>query len=114
MILPVPLPAVLFPHCWFPWLQIDNHKGCCEVENRTFSRLLDDLYNRTYFTIGEGASECPYINGQSLWDWKLSQVAGLVRMLELMEGLGRRKKCLRGCVSEGQVRCTNLAPLILS
>ena len=97
-------------------LQIDHHRGCCEVENRTFSRLLDDLYGRTYFTAGELASDCPLTYGQSLraWDLQLSHIAWLVRMLELMEGLGRRRKCLRGCVSEGQVRCTNLISPILS
>ena len=101
-------------------LQIDTHKKCCESRDssqnssRIFSRDLPDLYgNRIDFRIGEVLNSCPFGHAGSQWVSGLSEVALLVHMLDLMQGLGRRRMCLRGCVSEGQVLCTNLLPYVL-
>jgi hypothetical protein len=99
---------------------IDTHKKCCESRDssqnssRIFSRDLPDLYgNRIDFRIGEVLNSCPFGHAGSQWVSGLSEVALLVHMLDLMQGLGRRRMCLRGCVSEGQVLCTNLLPYVL-
>ena len=101
-------------------MQINTHKKCCESRDsnqnssRIFSRDLSLLYgSRIDFRIGEMLNMCPFSHAGSLWDAGLSKVALLVHMLELMQGLGRRRTCLRGCVSEGQVVCTDLLPYVL-
>ena len=101
-------------------MQISTHKKCCESRDsnqnssRIFSRDLSVLYgSRIDFRIGEMLNMCPFSHAGSLWDGGLSKVALLVHMLELMQGLGRRRTCLRGCVSEGQVVCTDLLPYVL-
>lgn len=105
--------------CHDGYLQISTHKRCCEVENdegeitRTFTRHLDALYaSRVDFSIGEVQS-CIFLHGDILWDNGLNKIGLMVHMLGLMQSLGRRKTCLRGCVNEGQVFCTNLLPYVL-
>ena len=102
-------------------MQISTHKKCCESRDNSqnssriyFTRDLSDLYgSRIDFRIGELLNICPFSHAGALWDGGLSKVALLVHMLELMQSLGRRRTCLRGCVSEGQVVCTDLLPYVL-
>lgn len=44
----------------------------------------------------------------SRWDTLLTRVARMMHMLELLRNTGRRRTCLRGCVSEREVECSNL------
>lgn len=79
-----------------------------------FSRDLNEMYrNRVDFRVGGLQTSCPIFHGTALWDSGLTKVGLLVHMVELMQGLGRRRTCLRGCVTEGQVECTNLLPYLL-
>ena len=94
--------------------QINTHKKCCESQNepttgRIFTRNLDELYDtRVDFTIGDLLGTCFIQGGNNDWDFGLKTVALMVHIVELMQDLGRRRTCLRGCFSEGQVQCTNL------
>ena len=103
-------------------LQISTHKRCCEDSaaeggfGTRFTRDFDVLYGYSYelyFRPGDSAIMCPFYNSRRIWDRNLSNIVLFVHMVELMQGLGRRKTCLRGCVSEAQVLCTNLVPYIL-
>lgn len=94
-------------------LQIDTHRKCCESQDqsRIFTRDLDELYgNRVDFLIGDLLGTCFIQGANNEWDIGLKTVALMVHIVELMQDLGRRRTCLRGCFSEGQVQCTNLVP----
>ena len=42
------------------------------------------------------------------WDELLSEVATMMKKVELLEALGRRRKCLRGCVGIEEVMCCDI------
>ena len=75
---------------------------------------MDSLYG-SFVRIGELASvRCPFSSPTIRWDYALTEMSLLVYMLEQIQDLGRRKTCLRGCVSENQVLCPNLLPFLMS
>lgn len=42
------------------------------------------------------------------WGELLVKAAKVMRMVQMLEDLGRRKQCLRGCVGEEEVECCNI------
>ena len=83
--------------------QVQDHRGCCEENSNS---TLFDPASSSDFTVGEEGCRVP--NPYYNWDKTLGDVADTIHMVNLMEDLGRRRRCLRGCVNEEQVRCTNI------
>ena len=44
-------------------------------------------------------------NAMQWWQEKLARLVELMKAVELLENLGRNKKCLRGCFNLAQVKC---------
>ncbi|CAI8048451.1 hypothetical protein GBAR_LOCUS26725, partial [Geodia barretti] len=115
-----PDPGYLTPHQLINSIQlwheemIETHKRCCESEDET-SRIFSRNLNQLYATViaGEFGMLCPLSVPIITWDSYLNKLSLLMFMLEQMqEELGRRRRCLRGCVSENQVLCTNILPYL--
>jgi hypothetical protein len=99
---------------YYSIMQIETHKRCCESEDET-SRIFSRNLNQLYGTViaGEFGILCPLSVPIITWDSYLNKLSLLMFMLEQMqEELGRRRRCLRGCVSENQVLCTNILPYL--
>ena len=93
------------PHT-FTVVQVTRH-DCCE-EKGDYPGL---------FTLPKGSKvyQCPAnkLQATKKWDSLLSGVAILMKKVELLENLGRRRQCLRGCVGIDEVKCSNIIDNLL-
>lgn len=76
----------------------DSNAGCnCDW---TATGMLDlSTQTRVPKSCGRGV-------GSVLWVRALGKIADMMKAAEQLESLGRRKKCLRGCVWKDEVMCT--------
>ena len=64
-----------------------------------------------YLTFPDLKEEAPYPcprtkrEANARWDKLLTDVAVTMKKVDLLEGLGRRRQCLRGCVGIEEVKC---------
>jgi hypothetical protein len=73
---------------------------CCAKLYQGFFDLKEDSITYPCPSSREEATE--------RWDNLLSGVAVLMKKTELLESLGRRKQCLRGCVGIEEVKCCDI------
>ena len=83
--------------------QVQRHQ-CCNDYIGFFSLPLDQDKHNCPFP----DSHLAKVARTAEWDQILSKVAVLMKKVELLEGLGRRKQCLRGCVGLEEVKCCDI------
>lgn len=82
----------------FTVVQVKRH-NCCGPEKEFFNLPEKSI-----------VYPCPAnkLQATKKWDSALSGVAVFMKQVELLENLGRRRQCLRGCVGIDEVKCCEI------